>query len=341
MARLSVAELNARFLAALGDLVERADPEAASPLTLEALPPLPSALRVYVFNSTNPPGGRPTPEHKIQLMVPGQGRQARGNFDTSGDRAVVVAGYVEKFDVFVLWDAYLHRDFAFSKNAQVRTATVESAVGNGAIATQERQLKLGTETVIVAPSALLADALELRFREGGGAPAAPIVAPLPPAAPLGPARGGRAYVPPARTGAPAESKTRVFEVDPDAVDRGTTAHKDVQDALAAALKGRGLEPLSPQPGDPQFDIAWVQDRVAFVAEVKSLTVANEEQQLRLGLGQVLSYVHRLEWPHVVAVRAVLAVEHRPAADYWTTLCAEHDVVLTWPEAYGDLFVDPS
>lgn len=35
----------------------------------------------------------------------------------------------------------------------------------------------------------------------------------------------------------------------------------------------------------------------------------------------------------------MAVEHRPTADYWTTLCAEHDVVLTWPEVYDDLFVD--
>jgi hypothetical protein len=99
----------------------------------------------------------------------------------------------------------------------------------------------------------------------------------------------------------------------------------------------GLVPLSPSSGDPQFDIAWMQDGVAFITEVKSLTDANEKWQLRLGLGQVLSYVHLLTWPGVQAVRAVLAVECQPKADYWTTLCAEHDVILTWPEAYNDLF----
>jgi hypothetical protein len=132
----------------------------------------------------------------------------------------------------------------------------------------------------------------------------------------------------------------VFEVDPDLLDRGTTAHKDIQDALAAALEDYGIEPLSPQGGDPQFDIAWIQDDVAFITEVKSLTVANEERQLRLGLGQVLSYIHVLDWPHVDDVRAVLAVERQPTADYWETLCSEYGVLLTWPEAYEELFVDP-
>jgi hypothetical protein len=133
---------------------------------------------------------------------------------------------------------------------------------------------------------------------------------------------------------------RVFEVDPDVIDRGTTAHKDVQDALAQAIAEHDLEPLSPQRGDPKFDVAWVQEGVAFVAEVKSLTDANEERQLRLGLGQVLSYVHILEWPNAEAVRAVLAVERKPTADYWTTLCAEHEVILTWPGNFDDLFSEP-
>jgi len=152
-----------------------------------------------------------------------------------------------------------------------------------------------------------------------------------------PATGGTVYAPPPRMSHP-QPKTRVFEVDPDLIDRGTTAHMDIQDELAEALGVHGLEALSPKPGDPQFDIAWMQDEVAYVAEVKSLTDANEERQLRLGLGQVLSYVHLLDWPAAKARRAVLAVERQPRADYWTTLCAEHDVILTWPEAYGDLFI---
>lgn len=339
-ARLDTSQLNARFLAALGNRVVRADPVSSQVLTLELAPPLPAALRAYLFNSTNPPGGRVTPEHKIQLMVPGQGRADRGNFDASDGRSVVAAGYVQDLYVYVLWDASLHRDFAFSANAQVRSETVLEAAATGAITTQERRLRLGTETVIVAPAARLAEALAMRFP---GVPGVPTPAPIPPPPPpplRRPASGGKAYVPPPRNGPPPEPKVRVFEVDPDLLDRGTAAHKDIQDALTAALEAHGLEPLSPEVGDPQFDIAWIQDGVAFITEVKSLTEANEDRQLRLGLGQVLTYVHLLDWPHVDAVRAVLAVEQQPTADYWETLCAEHGVILTWPEAYEELFDDP-
>jgi hypothetical protein len=40
---------------------------------------------------------------------------------------------------------------------------------------------------------------------------------------------------------------------------------------------------------PSFDLGWVHDDCLFVAEVKSVTPANEERQLRLGLGQLLRY----------------------------------------------------
>lgn len=181
----------------------------------------------------------------------------------------------------------------------------------------------------------------MRFPGVPGVPAPAPVPPPPPPPPPGPLAGGKAYVAPPRNGPAPEPKTRVFEFDPDLIDRGTEAHKDIQDALAAALQEPGLEPLSPEAGDPQFDIAWIQDDVAFITEVKSLTAANEEKQLRLGLGQVLSYVHLIDWPQVDAVRAVLAVERQPTADYWETLCAELGVILTWPEAYEELFDDPA
>ncbi len=74
-----------------------------------------------------------------------------------------------------------------------------------------------------------------------------------------------------------------------------------------------------------------------MAEVKGLTEDNEVRQLRLGLGQVLNYAHLLDWPGVENVRPVLAVEHRPAAEYWVDLCEEHEVVLTWPDQFGELF----
>ena len=130
----------------------------------------------------------------------------------------------------------------------------------------------------------------------------------------------------------------MFETDPDKVDRGTTAHKDTQDALAEALRNVGLKPRSPQLGDPAFDIAWRDDNaegVAFICEVKSLTSENETGQIRLAIGQVLDYVHTLDslrkadslpphWKDVHAVRPVVAVERHPTEDVrWTDLCEEH------------------
>jgi hypothetical protein len=90
------------------------------------------------------------------------------------------------------------------------------------------------------------------------------------------------YVSPTRNES-IESK-RVFEVDPDLVDRGTTAHMDVQDQFAAAVESAGLKPLSPAAHDPQFDVAWRMGNSVFVVEVKSVTEENENRQLRLGLG---------------------------------------------------------
>lgn len=157
-----------------------------------------------------------------------------------------------------------------------------------------------------------------------------------------------AYTPPLRGGeAP---KSQVFETDPDKVDRGTTAHKNTQDALAGTLREVGLKPRSPKPGEPAFDIAWRDDDaggVTFICEVKSLTDENETGQIRLAIGQVLDYVHTLDslretdslpphWEGVHAVRAVVAVERRPAKDVrWTGLCEKHGIILTWPEKYAE------
>ncbi len=148
-------------------------------------------------------------------------------------------------------------------------------------------------------------------------------------------RGGSDYKSPARQ--EATERRRVFEVDPDLIDRGTAAHMDVQDELAKAVRSAGLEPRSPEFEGPQFDIAWQIGDSAFVVEVKSMTKQNEDRQLRLGLGQVLSYAFLLDWPGTNDVQAVLAVEHPPTDTYWSELCEEHGVILTWPGIFEDLF----
>jgi len=65
-----------------------------------------------------------------------------------------------------------------------------------------------------------------------------------------------------------------------------------------------------------------------VAEVKSITPANEERQLRLGLGQVLRYRQVLTTRG--SVRPILAIERAPQDVSWSTLCSELGVRLVWP-----------
>lgn len=146
-----------------------------------------------------------------------------------------------------------------------------------------------------------------------------------------PDTGGRPYTPPPPDGD--VPKSQVFETDPDKSDRGTKAHKDTEKALADALNRAGLEPLSWAAGDPHFDIAWRHKGMAFVVEVKSLTVDNEIRQIRLAIGQVLDYAHGLHWEDVGTVRPVVAVECQPTDTHWVDLCEKNGIILTWPGDY--------
>ena len=323
--RLSSEELDEQLIAAVGPAaVVSVSHDAAGELVVELLPPLPHRVRVYVYNATNPPGGRPTAEHKIQLMVAGQRKGERANFDWSDVDLVLLCGYASECDVFVFWDASLHRDFAHSTNLQVKTANVESAAATGSIQRQNRRLQTGPEVVICVPRRLVPTAIEERASTNASGPQ------------LGgrSASRGRSYTRPPRDST-AQTKSLVFNVDPDVMDRGTNAHKDVQDQLADAVLARGWQPLSPGASDPQFDVAWIAGRKAWITEVKSLTDSNEERQLRLGLGQVLSYAYLVDWG-MEANHPVLAVEREPSEPYWPEFCRSHGVSLSWPEVFSEL-----
>lgn len=143
---------------------------------------------------------------------------------------------------------------------------------------------------------------------------------------------GQSYVPADEAAATAQRDP--FDVDPSVVDRGVQGHATTQNALAAMLAARGINPRSPKSGEPQYDLAWQAHGCTYVAEVKSLTDRNEERQLRLGLGQVLRYQHVLAEADN-AVQAVLAVERPPSDNTWRGLCRGLGVSLTWPP-FADL-----
>jgi hypothetical protein len=342
MTLLPKEELNSRFIASLGTAIEVQGSVDASPLTLRILGTQPRLCRAYLFNATNPPGGRPDgagAEHKINLRLQGQARDARANFDFSGDALVVLGGYVDELDVFVLWDSSLYRDFSFSTNVQVKSAVLAEAVGDGAIHETTRRVRMGIERVLVTPANMLLQALEMRFPTG-----APDLSPMPtwaaihdPSPVTATSGGGREYVSPTRHAAGDVAKATVFDVDPELLDRATAAHMDLQDQLADEVRSNGREPLSPLPEDPQFDLAWRDGEVAYVVEVKSLTAENEERQLRLGLGQLLTYMFLINWEGATAIRGVLAVEHQPTGEHWPALCASLEIALVWPGNFEGLF----
>jgi hypothetical protein len=126
----------------------------------------------------------------------------------------------------------------------------------------------------------------------------------------------------------------VFTIDPDEIDRGLRSHASTQNSLAALVRGRGLQPLSPTSATANYDLAW-DDGDLYVAEVKSLTAQNQTQQLRLGLGQVLDYRAVLATPGRTVV-PVLAVEIEPTDARWKLLCDDLGVILTWPPNFPGL-----
>lgn len=165
--RVSQQELHRRLVQALGAAVRSHAPLDKKPFELDLTPPLPNRVRVYMYNATRPPGGRPLGEHKIQLIVPGQRRGERASFDNGDGRIVLLVGYGAEEDVFIIWDAGLYSHFAWSRNVQVKAETIIQASA-GKLATQDRQLRPANgsptlESVLAVKPRRLAEALVKRM----------------------------------------------------------------------------------------------------------------------------------------------------------------------------------
>ena len=124
--KLSPYELNLLFVRSLGKNAKVVGEISDKPLLVDIEVPYKVGLRVYLYNCTNPPGGRSSDEYKSQIIVPGQKRGNRGNFIYSEDRVVVLGAYAQMSEdndtgVFVFWDPMYHVDFAYSTNIQVKS----------------------------------------------------------------------------------------------------------------------------------------------------------------------------------------------------------------------------
>jgi hypothetical protein len=138
---------------------------------------------------------------------------------------------------------------------------------------------------------------------------------------------------------PAKQKTGTlkrdpFEVDPNLLDRRTGKHQELQDSLERFIRSQRGQTRSPGALDPEFDLAWHFGGGSFVAEVKTVTPANQDRQLRMGLGQILHYQDMLRRSGV-PTQCVLFVE-LPQESHWVELCAEHGVKLVWPSNLAEV-----
>ncbi|MEV5126071.1 hypothetical protein AB0K49_25255 [Streptomyces decoyicus] len=121
------------------------------------------------------------------------------------------------------------------------------------------------------------------------------------------------------------------------LDEATAVHEATVGALIAHLSRQGIQACRPASGAPGFDAGWSRGEGIFVAEVKSLTGAREDQQIRLGIGQILDYAHQLHGQHPSAViRPVLVLEKHPSAVRWTALADSVGLRLTWAPDFSGI-----
>ncbi len=168
--RLSKQKLQQLLIDALGDKVKEHSDIKKTPLLVDLVEPYPLRMRIYIFNCTNPPGGRALDEYKIQIILPGQARGSRGELDFSDGRMPLLVAYARIVDeeaggVFVLWDPFIHKDFSYSANMQVKSETIIKA-----LSVRIAQYKRSNGEIILASQAdYLLDMIKRRvaiMREG-------------------------------------------------------------------------------------------------------------------------------------------------------------------------------
>lgn len=166
VSRLSKKRLNQIFMDALGSAVTYVEDPEGIPLLMDISIPYKVQVRVYIYNCTNPPGGRALGEYKIQPMIKGHQNGDKCHFDFSESRIPLVVGYAQILGgvddgVFILWDAYKHDEFSFSANFQVKAQVIVDALSSPVA----QGKKNNGETILAARSNHLLRAITKRIED--------------------------------------------------------------------------------------------------------------------------------------------------------------------------------
>ena len=161
--KLNKNELNRAFLNGLGDLVTWSSEEDSVPLLVDIASNTGFQLRMraYLFNLTNPPGGRKADEYKAQIILPGQKKGERAELDYSDERMPILAAYAQEGidGVFVLWDAIKHEKIAFSSNIQVKSDAIIEATYRKVVCSR----RTNKEIIVTARPQYLYEAIRCRM----------------------------------------------------------------------------------------------------------------------------------------------------------------------------------
>jgi hypothetical protein len=133
-----------------------------------------------------------------------------------------------------------------------------------------------------------------------------------------------------------------LNLDLNQLDAGTEAHEQTVEALVHHLRLSGIVAYGPDHRGPEFDAGWTSANIVFLAEVKSLRNTDQDQQIRLGVGQILDYASqvRLKMPSA-RLQAVLVLERRPSElARWASLAKDHGLILSWAPEFPELVSSP-
>lgn len=145
------------FVDALGERVCGVRNLTSRPFTIDIKASFESKVNVYLYPAINPPGGRHASEYKVNLLLQNHKPRTRGNFDFSNYPLLVA--YSEEFDVYILLDAFAHRDFTPNTNVQFRDDVIFAAMLHGTAYME----KDNGEIVIAATARHLIDAIYYRL----------------------------------------------------------------------------------------------------------------------------------------------------------------------------------
>lgn len=162
---LSTPELHRQFLNDLGsDFILISDIEQ-KPLLILHKQFAETVYKVYIYNCTNPPGGRQLDEYKIQLKLPGQREGERGVLDESDGTIILIVGFAN-YDcvdngVWIIWDTSRHISFAFNANLQVKAGMIIGTTTKCVFCTKKRG---NGEVVVLSDRSHLKEAIDLRLK---------------------------------------------------------------------------------------------------------------------------------------------------------------------------------